>query len=649
MRVKLQTRVFLTFVLTVALFAVICAVVGAWLITDRVYMEAQRRVQIDVRGAWAALEAMRTEIRQLAGALVAVGQVQVNGNLVASGECRHELEAIRRLGRLDFVGITDGAGRVLARGVEPYTSGDDLSDDPLIYRALRGEEVTGFVILGAQRLQAEGRDLDRRAFVAFEPTPKAKPSAKESESAGMALMAAVPVFDQRQTVVAVAYCGVLLNRNYPLVDRIRSTVFADRTYEGRQFGTVTIFQWDVRVATNVVKSDGNRAVGTRVSGSVYDRVLENDASFYDKAFVVNDWYISAYDPIHDVNGEVIGILYVGVLAKEYEDIRAQLWLLYGALSVFAALLVIGVGYVFSRRLTRSLGRLAQGADSLAKGDLDLTVPEPDADDEILDLTRDFNAMSASLRDRDERLRNANARLAEANAQLQRVNENYLDMLGFVSHELKNTLGVIYTASHSLDAGLVGPLNEAQGRLARSISRSIRNAVTMTRNYLDLSRIEKGELAVDARELDFTRDVAAPVIADFAQAAHDKNVAIVSELPDSLPLQGDVDLLRVVYKNLIDNALKYGREGGTIRLRAAPEDGTCKFEVWNEGNAPPAVQIERLFQKFARLDTDSEAGRKGTGLGLFITKEIVTKHGGTVWAESEQGHWMNFLFVLPLKA
>ncbi len=306
--------------------------------------------------------------------------------------------------------------------------------------ALKGKATSGFALLSAQRLRAEGGDLEERAFVAFEPTPMAKPRAKAFETSGMAIMAAAPARDERGNIIGALYAGVLVNRNHSLVDRIRSSVFEERLYKGKPLGTVTIFQWDVRIATNVTLPNGNRAIGTRVSSNVYDKVLENQVSWYDRAFVVDDWYISAYDPIHDVEGRPIGILYVGVLARKYDDIQANLWKLYAALSVATAALVLGVGVLFARRLSGSITRLAQAAARIATGDYTLRVPEPSSRDEVLELTRAFNAMAESLRDREERLRQVNVQLESTNESLQRLNSNYLDMLGFISHELKNTLG-----------------------------------------------------------------------------------------------------------------------------------------------------------------------------------------------------------------
>jgi two-component system, NtrC family, sensor kinase len=429
------------------------------------------------------------------------------------------------------------------------------------------------------------------------------------------------------------------------VDKIRSIVFEDKLYHGRQLGTVTIFQWDCRIATNVILPNGNRAIGTRVSGEVYDKVLENGLHWYDRAFVVNDWYLSAYDPIHDVEGKAIGILYVGVLARQYDDLKWALWKVYGTISVGVGIFVLAVGLIFARRLTGSISKLADAARNIAGGNLDLNVKEPKTDDEVKDLTRAFNVMALRLKERDEKLRNAYADLEETNHSLQELNRNYLDMLGFVSHELKNSLGVIYTSARALDTGLVGPLNEAQAALARNIAKSIDGAVKMNRNYLELARIEKGELKARLQKADMIEDIVNPVLEELKPMINERKVTMEQNLPDSIPVYADVPLLKIAYRNLLDNALKYGNREGRVRLGFEEKEGMLQFEVWNEGRGLSGEQMTRLFEKFVRFDIPSESSRS-TGLGLFITRDILTKHGGRIWAESEAGNWMRFRFVLP---
>jgi two-component system NtrC family sensor kinase len=648
MRVQLYKRIFLNFVLVIALFGILAAGVGAYLINRSTVHEAQRRVSLDLRSAWSVIQGELDGLELFLEALSGGKRVQEAFQQPGDQAIRALLELARRQGRCDFLGLTDSQGKVILRTLAPYATGDYLAQDPLVGRALKGETVSGFALLEVGRLRAEGGDLEEKAFMVFEPTARAKPRAKEAETSGLALVAAAPVADETGTRKGVLYAGILLNRNHALVDKISTIVFEDRLYQGRQQGTVTIFQWDTRVATNVANVNGNQAIGTRVSQTVYDTVLENNRPYYDRAFVVSDWYLSAYDPIHDLQDRVIGILYVGVLARQYDDLKRDLWTLYGLLSLGAVAIVLALGFLFSRRLTGSISRLANAAAEIAGGRLDMQVSEPPTDDEVRDLTRAFNDMAARLKEREERLKSTNAELDQTNRSLHVVNRNYLDMLGFVSHELKNTLGVIFTSAKALGLAAIGPLTEAQANLVRNITQSIEKAVGMTRKYLDLSRIEKGELKLTPRPMEMIHDVVAPLLAEFAEAMAAKQIELRNELPPSVPLTGDRDLLQVVYKNLLDNALKYGRPGGAIRLRFAAEGDQVRFEVWNQGDNLSEAQLSQVFDKFVRLRR-SEGLVQGTGLGLFITRDIVLRHGGEIRAECAGDQWIKFIFTLPAKS
>ena len=115
--------------------------------------------------------------------------------------------------------------------------------------------------------------------------------------------------------------------------------FGDEQYDHQRVGTVTIFQDDIRVATNVMNEEGRRAIGTRVSADVYKEVLEKGNAWNERAFVVNAWYKTAYEPIRNINEQIIGILYVGTLAKPFDDMAKNVTL------VFLAIIEIGRAHV----------------------------------------------------------------------------------------------------------------------------------------------------------------------------------------------------------------------------------------------------------------------------------------------------------------
>jgi signal transduction histidine kinase len=138
----------------------------------------------------------------------------------------------------------------------------------------------------------------------------------------------------------------------------------------------------------------------------------------------------------------------------------------------------------------------------------------------------------------------------------------------------------------------------------------------------------------------------PLLDEMKPFVEQQGVTIERTLPGAIVLKGDAALLKIAYRNLIDNALKYGRKGGRIRLACEERDGSFHFEVWNEGKGLTSEQISRLFEKFVRFENHAETTRS-TGLGLFITREIIVKHHGDIRAESEPGRWMRFRFTLPI--
>ena len=199
--------------------------------------------------------------------------------------------------------------------------------------------------------------------------------------------------------------GTVINRNFEFVDFVRENVFTAVTYDGKNLGTVTIFQGDVRITTNVIGPDGQRAIGTRVSAEVYDKVLGEGKMWKGPAFVVDSWYISAYEPLRNINDEIVGMLYVGVLKKRYDDMRRQAMTLFSLVSVFAFLCAVFLSLWLSSRLARPLALLTAGADEVARGNLDYHLPHsPGAKrDEIHRLTSAFNQMVGSLKERDAQL------------------------------------------------------------------------------------------------------------------------------------------------------------------------------------------------------------------------------------------------------
>ncbi len=230
--------------------------------------------------------------------------------------------------RLDILTLADRKGTVLFRFHNPGSSGDSIRDDPFFKEALGGRGISGTQVLPREALLKEGEDLARRAVFQLVPTPKERPSQKMEETSGMVLKSAHPVIDREGAILGVLIGGVLLNRNYEIVDQIKQIVFKGAKYKGKDIGTATIFMGDLRIATNVFDKEGHRAVGTRVMKEVAEEVIDKGISWVHRAYVVDDWYITAYEPIRDIQDNIVGILYVGLLESKYVILREKLIFLF---------------------------------------------------------------------------------------------------------------------------------------------------------------------------------------------------------------------------------------------------------------------------------------------------------------------------------
>ncbi|MBF0524623.1 MAG: hypothetical protein HQK56_05945, partial [Deltaproteobacteria bacterium] len=187
MRLSLRNRIFLNFVLVIALFAIVGAVMGTFFINRTTVEEEQRRVNVDLRSAWSVINGKFNELSILVNVLGTGKRVAGVYQESDSVAYRASLEAARIQFGLDFLGLTDDRGQAILRTRSPYQTGDELANDPFVGAALKGQTTSGFHILSPERLNLEGSELPERAFTVFEPTPKAKDRAKTSEKSGMVM------------------------------------------------------------------------------------------------------------------------------------------------------------------------------------------------------------------------------------------------------------------------------------------------------------------------------------------------------------------------------------------------------------------------------------------------------------------------------
>jgi two-component system NtrC family sensor kinase len=630
----LRTKLFKGFVIVVILFAILSAFVGIRIINERIIDEAQTRVSLDLSSAWAIYNSKLREVEvimRLAASKEAVVAMCETRNWNDS-DVQSRLDRIRHGFGLDFLDVLGPNGQVVMRTTAPTVVGDYRTSDPAVVSALKGDAMACMATLSQAELQKESESLADRALLPLEDTPHARPRAKDAETRGMVMVAAVPV-RQGMQIVGVVYGGILISKNNDLVDTIRNTVFKNEQYKGVPVGTATIFLNDCRIATTVLKENGNRALGTRASKEVAETVLDNGKPWMGEAFVVKDRCLAAYDPIRDGNGQVIGMLYVGILKAPFEAIGHGIMIRYIFVSLFVLFFSLVLAFIIASRMAQPIHRLVMAANHMCNGKRPAPVSSGEGCHETNMLIRAFNEMAATLAEREEKLK--------------ALNRSYMETLGFVSHELKSPVATIMNYGYLLKEQKLGATTEKQQRALRAIDAASQRLVEMVRHYLNLSRIENGELLPVRSHFAVLPDVLTPVLEGMEADLESRTMKVRNNIAADVVLHADVNMVREVFENLIGNAIKYGRDGGALEISARPLDGFVEFVVRNEGDGIPPDKIGNLFQKFSRIEsTDRDRAKRGTGLGLFITKNIVEAHGGRICAESRIGEWTEFIFTLP---
>ncbi len=450
----------------------------------------------------------------------------------------------------------------------------------------------------------------------------------------MLLAVAAPVFNDDNLLIGALFGAVLLNRNYTIVDTIKQTVFQGMMYKGKDIGTATIFQDDVRISTNVLTEQGTRAIGTRVAEDVYNQVVVNGLPWIDRAYVVNNWYITAYEPIRNISDTVIGILYVGILEQRYIDLRQSAVLTFLLISLGGILASIAISYMISRNILIPVQKLASASKELAKGNLEIRV-EKTSDDELGELADGFNTMAYALKERDERLKDFTRKKFMESERLALVGQ----LAANVAHELNNPLQGIVTYSHLLLEKNI--CDEPTNQNIRKIVTQANRCRDIIRGLLDFSRQRKPD-----KTLCDINSILNEGISFVENQALFHNIEIMMNLDESLP-KAIIDPSQIVrvFINLIVNAAEAMEGNGRLTISSMVDMNTkcIEIEVSDTGSGIPEENLDKIFDPFF---TTKETGH-GVGLGLAISYGIIKEHKGSISVESKIGQGTTFTVRLPL--
>jgi two-component system phosphate regulon sensor histidine kinase PhoR len=307
------------------------------------------------------------------------------------------------------------------------------------------------------------------------------------------------------------------------------------------------------------------------------------------------------------------------------EIRVNILLV--ALFVFGVV-VVAVGFL-SKRLSGPITGMAEVASHVRAGELDRRM-EVRSNDELGRLAGTLNGMIDTLNQDIARLR-----------KLERVRTEFL---GNVSHELRTPIFAIQGMLETLLDGAVDDAEVNRDFLRRALNNT-QNLNALLNDLIEISRIESGDMKLSFRFFD-AGDFLRAVAGEMAPIAERRGVGLTVETAHgSKQVYGDRDRLKQVLVNLIDNAIKYNRDGGGVRVRSAVSGDSVRIAVEDDGVGIHPDHIGRIFERFYRVDKERSRDAGGTGLGLAIVKHIVEAHGSAITVESVPGRGTTFSFLL----
>jgi two-component system NtrC family sensor kinase len=641
-KLNLQSRLVVGFVIATFLTGFVATLISIWTINKSTIDEVQNRVRQDINTAKLVYNQTQEKIVyliQFAAEESDVHKAIINHDLSKMDGLRslirHEQGTKRQDDGiyLDMLSVVDARGNVLYRAANREVRGDNISWDPVIKNCIEKKlPQSSTELMSAQYILKENPGLTERVKMEIIKTPLSFELKEKQLSDGMVMRVAYPIFDNKKKLLGVMVGGVLLNKDYSIVDKIKETVYQGEKYGGREMGVATIFQGGVRISTNVMTKDNTRAVGTTLSKEVYDAVIGQGKDWVGRAFVVNDWYITTYIPIYNIDKKLIGALYTGILEAKYRDIKWNtIWINMGITGLGMVIAFI-ISFYLGNTIIKRIRMLKEAAEAISAGNLDYKL-SPDKLSGFDMLDEAFNYMSKSLKDRDEKLYKAHQQLTKSE-KLTALGE----MAAGVAHEINNPLGGILLYSNLVleDIPAGSPAQENMEKIIYQTNR----CKGIVQNLLEFARTPTGDML----SLKINNVIKTSLNLVQGQSMF-HGIEIETRFAEDLPeVIGDKSRLEEVFINLFINAADAMAGKGKLTITTMlSSNHLVKIIVSDTGKGIDKEHLAHIFEPFF---TTKEPG-KGTGLGLSIAYGVIRKHNGSIDAESEPGKGTSFIISLPL--
>lgn len=289
----------------------------------------------------------------------------------------------------------------------------------------------------------------------------------------------------------------------------------------------------------------------------------------------------------------------------------------------ALILVTIAVYIMTEKIAKPIRNLENATRCYSSGDFTYRVPEIRSNDELAGLITKFNSMATSL----EQLENSRR-----------------SFVANVSHEFKTPMTTIGGFINGILDGTIPP--EKQNYYLEIVSSEINRLSKMVTMMLNISKIETGNADLTIEQFDISQKLVTTFLG-FEQLVSKKNIEIEGfEELNQIIVHGDSAMIDQVIYNLVDNAVKFTNDGGKIIINTASDKRFVYFSVTNSGKGIPQKDINKVFERFYKVDQSRSTDVKSTGLGLFLVKSIIDLHGGTITVESEPDNFTRFTVKLP---
>ncbi len=632
---RLRNVLMVSFSLIAAITIGIGAVATSKTITDYLARAADQRVARDMDLALAFYYTRQERIERIAQRLanahslyISVGDQGSSARAIEliDAAVENEIHAQSPI-RNQLIMILDREGNVLSGQLETEETAASIEAHatnwaslPIVAAAMAERKaLVATEVVPAEYLAPIG--LAEQAQVSIVDTPKAAPEPYDPRegTAGLALLAAAPVRGTDAQLVGVVVAMHLFNNDFSLVDQVTQVAGVD---------TATIFFGDLRVSTNVLNEQGERAIGTRISQEVGDQVLLQGLEYPGRAYVVQEWFITRYVPLQNHLGEVVGSLYVGARESTFQALVQT----FVARIIYIALGTVGLAAALalpvSIAITRPIGELVEAHRELASGKMGVRVVPPKGKGELATLAQSFNVMSQTLQATQEQL----------------VQKEKLASVGQlaagVAHEINNPLGTIMLLSDVLyrEAAEDDPQREE----LKMITDQAKRCKGIVFDLLSFARQNR----VMAQRTD-ANQLVRRVVAEESPKDRYERIEIVQDLAPRLPIiQADPEQLRQALLNLMTNAADAMSPEGGVMTISTRHAGAQHIEL-TVADTGAGMSEEVRSQLFTPFFTTKPPG-KGTGLGLSIIYGIVKMHRGDIQVWSEVGKGSRFTIRLPTR-